>query len=218
MSNHCHGFYEHHLSEWASVGVETAEGSRDFNAGEEPTSAEFDYILDQLFKSVDGLASVIHDYIMPQRFGAEELYLVGADAGSYDSIETADSRRLAVLKLAAGSYEQCRIVGVVVKNNALSTPEVTKVRIVWSTAATIAKTAEWVVKYKAVATGASYTAGAFSEVTAEAADSAIAHGKVVTEISLPVLARGSDLLLEIGHQGDIDDITNDICVHRVEVI
>jgi len=218
MSNHVYGFWEHHLPEWEAEGVETALGDRDFDAGEEPTANEFDFWFDQTWKAFDTLGETIRDYVMLQRFGPEEAILVGTDAGTYDVLETADSRRLAVIQLAVGSYQQLRVSASVIKNNALSTPEATKVRIIWSTAAVSAKTAEWIVYYKAVGTGESFNAGSFSSVTASAVDSAVAHGRVVTEISLPVLTRGKDLILEIGHRGDIDAIDNTVCVHRIEVI
>lgn len=218
MSNHVHGFYEHHLPQWEATGVETAEGDRDFNAGEEPTSAEFDYFFDQVFKAIDGLCEVIHDYILPQRFTPEALQLVGEDAGSYDALTAADDHRIPVIILAAGAYQQLSLHAVIVKDQTLSTPEETKVRIVWSTAAAISRTAEWIVYYKSVAAGESATAGSFSSVSESASDSAVSHGLVVTEVELPVLTRGEIVFLEIGHRGDIDDIINDVCVHRIEVI
>jgi len=217
VSNHPFGFMEHHFSEWAAIGTETPEGSRDFLAGQEPTEKEFDYLFDQIHKFADEILTKIRDYVMPQRFFPESISLVGADSGTENVLTTADSRRLAVVKLAAASYEQCRVTARVLKDNTISTPEETKVVLYWSTAATASKTAELRVKYKALGAGDVVT-GSASTISKQAADSAVQNGLVTTTIDLPVLTLGDLLLLEIGHDGTADDIDNDICIHMIEVI
>jgi len=217
MSNHPFGFIEHHFPEWEAVGTETPEGSRDFQAGEEPTEKEFDYILDQLHKFADALCAAIRDYVMPQRFNPESMDLVGTDAGTFSLLTTADSRRIPVVQLAAASYQQCRVAARVLKDNTISMPEAMKVVIYWSTASELAKTAEWRVKYRAVGAGEVVT-GSASTISKQAADSAIQHGLVITEVDLVVLTLGKLALLEIGHDGTADDLENDICIHMIEVI
>jgi len=217
VSNHPFGFIEHHFPEWAAIGTETPEGSRDFLTGQEPTEKEFDYLFDQIHKFADALCTAVRDYVMPQRFFPESISLVGTDCGSEDVLTTADSRRLSVIKLAAASYEQCRVTARVLKDNTISTPEATKVVLYWSTAATSAKTAELRVKYVALGAGDVVT-GSASTISKQASDSAVQNGLVVTTVELPVLTLGDLLLLEIGHDGTADDIDNDLCIHLIEVI
>jgi hypothetical protein len=154
---------------------------------------------------------------LPQRFGPEAINLVGAASGVFDSLVAADDRRIPVIKLAADADEECQLVAKVLKDNSVTSPVATKVAIEWSSAAVVAKTAGFAVKYQAVAEGATFT-GTASTIVKNASDSAVAHGRVRTVIDLPVLIQGQVLNLTVMHTGTTDDMENDVCVHMIEVI
>jgi len=209
--------FDLYSSLWEAVGIEAPEGQRNFEAAEEPAAANFDYMMDQLHKDLVRIADAMDAQLLPQRFGPEMCSLVGDDAGSFEILTGLDGRAVPVIQLAPGVYRECQIRAQVLKNHAVTTPVPTIVRIIWSSAAAVAKTAVFNVKYRAVADGESLL-GALSTVTAEATDSAVSHGRVTTAIELPVFTQGKTLGLRIGHDGAISDMDNAVCIHLIEVI
>ena len=217
MSTHSKGLLDLHNTEWETQGTERPQGARNWAAAEEPPAENFDFHFYWTFKDLETFVDAIEAQLLPQRFGPESINLVGPNSGSFDALIAADSRRIPVIKLAAGADEECQLVAKVLKNNGVTSPVATQVAIEWSSAAVVAKTAGFAVKYQAVAEGATCT-GTASTIVKNASDSAVAHGRVRTVIDLPVLVQGKVLELTVVHTGTTDDMENDVCVHMIEVI
>jgi len=208
-----------HITPWETTGTETPVGQRDFAAGQEPTAEEFDYHFYYVHKDIADLIDAIDAWLVPQLFRPESIELVGDNAGTFDVIQGADGRDIPVIKLAPGVKQTCQVYAIVRKNNTVGSPAKTKVRIRWSTAATISRTAVFNIKYLAAGDGESLTQ-VMSTIQRQVSDSAVSHGRVTTEVELPVLTQGKTLQVLIEHDGTdpADNMDAEICIHMIEVI
>lgn len=207
------------LTPWESEGTERELGARDWLPNEEPPSANFDYAHYWTHKVVQNLLAAIDDYLVPQRFYAEQIDLNGADAAEFGYVEDATSGKMAVLSFAAAEYQECQLRARVRNDNALDAPIKTKVEIEWSSAGNVAKTAVWQAKYFVVGDGETFQATP-NTVEVQASDSSVVHGRVCTTIELAILAQGKTLVLQVAHDGldGNDEMESVCCVHSVAVV
>lgn len=208
-----------HITEWESTGTETALGERDFSAGQEPTAEEFDYHFYYVWKDVSDLLDAIDTWVLPQLFRPESIELIGDTPGEFSLITADDGRYIPAIKLEAGEIKDCRVRAIVRKSDAVGAPTATIVRIRWSSVGTLAQTAVWNIHYLAAGDDESLIA-AVSTVNKQAEDSTVSHGRVTTEITLPILTQGESLEVIVEHDGTAaaDSIANDIYIHSIEVI
>jgi hypothetical protein len=208
-----------HITEWESAGTETALGQRDFSAGQEPTAEEFDYHFYYVYEDVSNLLDAIETWVMPQIFRPESIELIGDTPGEFELLTGDDGRYIPAIKLETGVSRDCRVRGIVRKSDSVGAPTATIIRIRWSTEGTLEETAVWKIHYLAAGDDESLIA-AVSTVTKQASDSTVEHGRVTTEVTLPVLTQGESLEVIVEHDGTAiaDSISNDIYVHAIEVV
>lgn len=206
-----------HNTPWETQGTERALGLRNWQAAEEPPAENFDHAFYWNHQDLVNVIDAIEAQILPERFTPESISAVGPDSGTASSITMAGGQYIPVIKLGATVDESCQVVSRVRCDGTVTTPSVTKVRIIWGSAGTIAKTTKFAVRYLQAGSGATL-AGTMNTVNVTTADSAVSYGRVLTEVDLPVLTQGNTLLLDIQHVGTLDDIVNDVCIFGIEVV
>jgi|GEM_PF-4520730 len=208
-----------YLSPWESAGVERPESTRTWIVGQEPPPDHFNFDRYWTQKDLANLVDAIEAHLLPQQFYPDAINLIGDDAGLYGWIVGGTGKAIPVIQLEVGEDQELQIKARVRRNNAVTTPTQTVLRVIWSSSAEDIRTAVFQASVSSVATGATFT-GTPTTIVKEASDSAVRHGRVVTDVELGVLVQGNSLDITLAHLGTHvdDDIAAAVCIHSVEVI
>jgi hypothetical protein len=209
-----------HLSPWESTGAERPVSTRTWIVGQEPPPDHFNFDRYWTQKDVENFVTAVETYLLPQAFYPDGgISLIGDDAGAFGYIQGATAKYIPVVQLEPGVDQELQVKARVKRNNAVTTPTQTLLRVIWSTAAEEIKTAVFQASVSSVASGSTFT-GTPTVIQKTASDSVVRHGRVVTEIQLGVLVQGNSLDITLAHLGthESDDIASAVCIHAIEVI
>lgn len=213
------GLLDLYLSPWELAGEERPLGTRKWIVGQEPPPDHANYLQYWAQKDIENLIDAIEAHLLPQQFYPDAINLIGDAAGLYAWLTGGTGKAIPVIQFEVDADQELQIKARVRRNNAVTTPTQTVLRIIWSSSAEDIRTAVFQASVSSVATGATFT-GTPTTIVKEASDSAVRHGRVVTDIELGVLVQGNSLDITLAHLGTHvdDDMAAAVCIHSVEVI